>query len=203
MLGEKFTSFYLPNCDKHGFYKAKQVDCPVYPNQWNLTLKRHTNTKMLIFFLFLSVWDISHRPASSLLVCVNLERKENPRIWWFNGWFPVSSGAHTVMTTYIYFHTISAPIYSYVYGSYMVLIFIKQVIDRIPPDVIIDLHKLLHWKHQDPNLGLYAPNDIHSAVLYSMLVMWRVCNSASVCVHCGLIHYNRVCTASVWSENCL
>ncbi|XP_056321289.1 insulin-like growth factor-binding protein 1b [Danio aesculapii] len=23
-LGEKFTSFYLPNCDKHGFYKAKQ-----------------------------------------------------------------------------------------------------------------------------------------------------------------------------------
>ncbi|XP_043085698.1 insulin-like growth factor-binding protein 1b isoform X2 [Puntigrus tetrazona] len=24
-LGEKFTSFYLPNCDKHGFYKAKQT----------------------------------------------------------------------------------------------------------------------------------------------------------------------------------
>lgn len=24
-LGEKFTTFYLPNCDKHGFYKAKQV----------------------------------------------------------------------------------------------------------------------------------------------------------------------------------
>ncbi|XP_016384488.1 insulin-like growth factor-binding protein 1 [Sinocyclocheilus rhinocerous] len=26
MLGEKFTSFYLPNCDKHGFYKAKQCE---------------------------------------------------------------------------------------------------------------------------------------------------------------------------------
>ncbi|KAK7162384.1 hypothetical protein R3I93_006624 [Phoxinus phoxinus] len=25
-LGEKFTSFYLPNCDKHGFYKAKQCE---------------------------------------------------------------------------------------------------------------------------------------------------------------------------------
>lgn len=24
-LGERFTTFYLPNCDKHGFYKAKQV----------------------------------------------------------------------------------------------------------------------------------------------------------------------------------
>lgn len=24
-LGEKFTTFYLPNCDKTGFYKAKQV----------------------------------------------------------------------------------------------------------------------------------------------------------------------------------
>lgn len=24
-LGEKFTTFYLPNCDKHGYYKAKQV----------------------------------------------------------------------------------------------------------------------------------------------------------------------------------
>lgn len=24
-LGDKFTTFYLPNCDKHGFYKAKQV----------------------------------------------------------------------------------------------------------------------------------------------------------------------------------
>lgn len=24
-LGEKFTTFFLPNCDKHGFYKAKQV----------------------------------------------------------------------------------------------------------------------------------------------------------------------------------
>lgn len=24
-LGEKFTAFYLPNCDKHGYYKAKQV----------------------------------------------------------------------------------------------------------------------------------------------------------------------------------
>ncbi|KAK3546356.1 hypothetical protein QTP70_025769, partial [Hemibagrus guttatus] len=23
-LGEKFTTFYLPNCDKHGFYKTKQ-----------------------------------------------------------------------------------------------------------------------------------------------------------------------------------
>ncbi|KAL7875568.1 hypothetical protein AOLI_G00105310 [Acnodon oligacanthus] len=25
-LGEKFTSFYLPNCDQHGFYKAKQCE---------------------------------------------------------------------------------------------------------------------------------------------------------------------------------
>ncbi|KTG39539.1 hypothetical protein cypCar_00008552 [Cyprinus carpio] len=25
-LGEKFTSFYLPNCDKHGFYKTKQCE---------------------------------------------------------------------------------------------------------------------------------------------------------------------------------
>ncbi|XP_010742124.3 insulin-like growth factor-binding protein 1 [Larimichthys crocea] len=25
-LGERFTTFYLPNCDKHGFYKAKQCD---------------------------------------------------------------------------------------------------------------------------------------------------------------------------------
>nr|XP_020451363.1 insulin-like growth factor-binding protein 1 [Monopterus albus] len=25
-LGEMFTSFYLPNCDKHGFYKAKQCE---------------------------------------------------------------------------------------------------------------------------------------------------------------------------------
>ncbi|XP_076828827.1 insulin-like growth factor-binding protein 1b isoform X1 [Brachyhypopomus gauderio] len=25
-LGEKFTAFYLPNCDKHGFYKAKQCE---------------------------------------------------------------------------------------------------------------------------------------------------------------------------------
>ncbi|XP_070831282.1 insulin-like growth factor-binding protein 1 [Chaetodon trifascialis] len=25
-LGEKFTTFYLPNCDKHGFYKAKQCE---------------------------------------------------------------------------------------------------------------------------------------------------------------------------------
>lgn len=24
-LGEKFTTFYLPNCDKCGYYKAKQV----------------------------------------------------------------------------------------------------------------------------------------------------------------------------------
>lgn len=24
--GEKFTTFYLPNCDKHGFYKAKQCE---------------------------------------------------------------------------------------------------------------------------------------------------------------------------------
>lgn len=24
-LGEKFTTFYLPNCDRHGFYKPKQV----------------------------------------------------------------------------------------------------------------------------------------------------------------------------------
>lgn len=24
-LGDKFTTFYLPNCDKQGFYKAKQV----------------------------------------------------------------------------------------------------------------------------------------------------------------------------------
>lgn len=27
-LGEKFTTFYLPNCDKHGYYKAKQVPAP-------------------------------------------------------------------------------------------------------------------------------------------------------------------------------
>ncbi|XP_051990861.1 insulin-like growth factor-binding protein 1 isoform X2 [Xyrauchen texanus] len=26
ILGEKFTNFYLPNCDKHGFYKAKQCE---------------------------------------------------------------------------------------------------------------------------------------------------------------------------------
>ncbi|XP_055084529.1 insulin-like growth factor-binding protein 1 [Periophthalmus magnuspinnatus] len=25
-LGEKFTNFYLPNCDKHGFYKSKQCE---------------------------------------------------------------------------------------------------------------------------------------------------------------------------------
>ncbi|XP_028831659.1 insulin-like growth factor-binding protein 1 [Denticeps clupeoides] len=25
-MGEKFTTFYLPNCDKHGFYKAKQCE---------------------------------------------------------------------------------------------------------------------------------------------------------------------------------
>uniref|UniRef100_A0A8C6UZ34 Insulin-like growth factor-binding protein 1 n=1 Tax=Neogobius melanostomus TaxID=47308 RepID=A0A8C6UZ34_9GOBI len=25
-LGEEFTTFYLPNCDKHGFYKAKQCE---------------------------------------------------------------------------------------------------------------------------------------------------------------------------------
>ncbi|KAI5104695.1 insulin-like growth factor binding protein 1b precursor, partial [Silurus meridionalis] len=25
-LGEKFTTFYLPNCDKHGFYKSKQCE---------------------------------------------------------------------------------------------------------------------------------------------------------------------------------
>ncbi|XP_041698189.1 insulin-like growth factor-binding protein 1 isoform X1 [Coregonus clupeaformis] len=25
-LGEKFTTFYLPNCDKNGFYKAKQCE---------------------------------------------------------------------------------------------------------------------------------------------------------------------------------
>ncbi|XP_016386098.1 insulin-like growth factor-binding protein 1b [Sinocyclocheilus rhinocerous] len=25
-LGDKFTSFYLPNCDKHGFYKAQQCE---------------------------------------------------------------------------------------------------------------------------------------------------------------------------------
>ncbi|XP_054624986.1 insulin-like growth factor-binding protein 1 [Dunckerocampus dactyliophorus] len=25
-LGETFTTFYLPNCDKHGFYKAKQCE---------------------------------------------------------------------------------------------------------------------------------------------------------------------------------
>ncbi|TNN37694.1 Insulin-like growth factor-binding protein 1 [Liparis tanakae] len=25
-LGEKFTSFYLPNCDRHGYYKAKQCE---------------------------------------------------------------------------------------------------------------------------------------------------------------------------------
>ncbi|XP_053186187.1 insulin-like growth factor-binding protein 1 [Scomber japonicus] len=25
-LGERFTTFYLPNCDKHGFYKAKQCE---------------------------------------------------------------------------------------------------------------------------------------------------------------------------------
>ncbi|XP_061549204.1 insulin-like growth factor-binding protein 1 [Phycodurus eques] len=25
-LGEKFTTFYLPNCDMHGFYKAKQCE---------------------------------------------------------------------------------------------------------------------------------------------------------------------------------
>ncbi|KAJ8012135.1 hypothetical protein DPEC_G00065530 [Dallia pectoralis] len=25
-LGEKFTTFYLPNCDKHGFYKTKQCE---------------------------------------------------------------------------------------------------------------------------------------------------------------------------------
>ncbi|XP_062260696.1 insulin-like growth factor-binding protein 1 [Platichthys flesus] len=25
-LGERFTTFYLPNCDKHGYYKAKQCD---------------------------------------------------------------------------------------------------------------------------------------------------------------------------------
>lgn len=24
-LGDKLTRFYLPNCDKHGLYKAKQV----------------------------------------------------------------------------------------------------------------------------------------------------------------------------------
>lgn len=24
-LGEKLTRFYLPNCDKHGLYKSKQV----------------------------------------------------------------------------------------------------------------------------------------------------------------------------------
>ncbi|KAI1901339.1 hypothetical protein AGOR_G00033310 [Albula goreensis] len=25
-LGDKFTTFYLPNCDKHGFFKAKQCE---------------------------------------------------------------------------------------------------------------------------------------------------------------------------------
>ncbi|XP_064202370.1 insulin-like growth factor-binding protein 1 [Anguilla rostrata] len=25
-LGDKFTTFYLPNCDKHGFYKSKQCE---------------------------------------------------------------------------------------------------------------------------------------------------------------------------------
>ncbi|KAF3858207.1 hypothetical protein F7725_011408 [Dissostichus mawsoni] len=25
-LGERFTTFYLPNCDKHGFYKSKQCE---------------------------------------------------------------------------------------------------------------------------------------------------------------------------------
>lgn len=38
MLGERFTTFYLPNCDKHGFYKAKQVSCLIYP--YPLTLIR-------------------------------------------------------------------------------------------------------------------------------------------------------------------
>lgn len=31
-MGEKFTTFYLPNCDKHGFYKAKQVRLLWYDN---------------------------------------------------------------------------------------------------------------------------------------------------------------------------
>lgn len=149
-LGEKFTSFYLPNCDKHGFYKAKQVAFPVCPNQWTLTLKRHTNPKILVFFLSLSVRDFSRRPASSLLVCVVLERKENPRNGWFIGGLPVSSGAHAVKT-YIYFHTRSTPIYSYVYGL--------NIYERVPPDTIID-HKTVFFqtpslKAQDPNLGLH------------------------------------------------
>ena len=36
-FGERFTSFYLPNCDKHGYYKAKQVSFTGPPG-WSLGL---------------------------------------------------------------------------------------------------------------------------------------------------------------------
>lgn len=39
-LGEKFTTFYLPNCDKRGFYKAKQVSLNAKTHMYSLELLR-------------------------------------------------------------------------------------------------------------------------------------------------------------------
>lgn len=74
-LGENFTTFYLPNCDKHGYYKAKQVGILVH-----LLKEIFPKAAALIYscgfppFGSPTVWVLSGWTTRSLLVRLLLER---------------------------------------------------------------------------------------------------------------------------------
>ncbi|XP_066537863.1 insulin-like growth factor-binding protein 1b [Hoplias malabaricus] len=62
-LGEKFSTFYLPNCDKHGFYKAKQCETSLVgqpPHCWCVSW----NGKKMEGSSGVSVDDLCHQEVT-------------------------------------------------------------------------------------------------------------------------------------------
>lgn len=102
-LGDKFTTFYLPNCDKHGFYKAKQVGiftslshCEIDStcwSSWSYWCQWLMRSPIPVSH---SVWVIPGRPSCPLLVCLCLEWEEDPGLERPAQWLRVSTRSHSL-----------------------------------------------------------------------------------------------------------
>ncbi|KAM9500666.1 insulin-like growth factor-binding protein 1b isoform 2-T2 [Clarias gariepinus] len=60
-LGDKFTTFYLPNCDKHGFYKTKQCETSLVGQHARCWCVSAWNGKRLVGSSDVSEDDLCHQ----------------------------------------------------------------------------------------------------------------------------------------------
>lgn len=114
-LGEKFTTFYLPNCDTNGFYKTKQVSVNVKTLQkcirsdlhWRCGSIRSYDRQVTCVYTCVSntVRDVPRRTGCTLLVCVRLEWEEDHRIQWCPRRCPLPPGDHSLSPAALLTHT--------------------------------------------------------------------------------------------------